>query len=154
MENARAAAAYLDSIKRDYPFGIPRACIKNTYGKKVFFIGEIQGAAAHNPFIGPAGELLSSAIRRGMKLEFEEVEVFQLGAENESATLVGLLATAKPTCIVCLGEQAAQVLRESGATLGSAHLCVTKTLTEVLSDAELKRTFWEDLKRVLTILSP
>ena len=149
MVNALSIAAYLDSIQRDYPFGIPGAAVIAPGKTKVLFIGEIAGAAPADPYQGPAGAMLKAAITKGMKIALAEAAAAVLPLDP--GALAEMIATRQPRCIVCLGKAACEALAAADPA-PSADVVVTRELDAVLAGIEDKRVFWEDLKKVMGML--
>ncbi len=152
MDNTLAIAAYIDSIQRDYPFGIPRSALVAGGHPQLIFIGEVPGALPTEPFRGPGGELLRAAITKGMKLDLAQVSVIVLPLADGGSGLALILKDAHPRCIVCLGKAGSEALAGVGEDHGVKDVVVTADLAAVLSSVEAKRAFWEDLKRVIGIL--
>ena len=152
MEKAPAFAAYLDSIQRDYPYGIPRSALRPAARTQVLFVGEVPGAAAGDPYQGPAGELLKAAITKGMKLALGDVAVALPPFEGGAGALAARVAEMRPRCVVCLGKAGCEALSESVKGQNVPEIIVTQDLNAVLAGAEAKRTFWEDLKKAMALL--
>lgn len=150
--------------------------IGNKNSPRIAFIGEGPGVEEDyhgEPFVGTAGQFLTSAITRGMKLKREDVYITNVvkcrPPENRTPKndeieickpyLERELEILKPQTIVCLGETAQHALigKEEGITklrgkwLEWKGIPVMPTVHPiyVLNNPSAKRDFWEDLKMVM-----
>ena len=158
-------AAYLSSIKGDYPGGIP-----------CFYIEEAEQAVAQMPYhlsgakgsklafvrctesyVGDSdagSELLVSAITKGLNRSLEEVSIYTFSSEAE---LPPLFENYSHEFIICLGLKAADLVLEKvdNDILGKWHkeegcnVLVTYDVDQIVADKQLKRPFWEHLQMLL-----
>ena len=146
---------------------------------RILFIGEAPGKEedAHGrPFIGPAGNLLTAMIEKGMKVKRESVYITNIvkcrppgnrdpDSDEIQACLPFLMRqidTLKPEVIICLGRIAAKTMLQTIKPLnmlrGKPHLfkgiplVVTWHPSYLLRYPKQKRGAWEDLKMAMRIL--
>ena len=147
-----------------------------TTNPRIAFVGEAPGAdedKTGEPFVGKAGELLTAAIIKGLKLTREDVYICNVvkcrPPENRTPQpdeikkclpyLEKQLELIKPKTIVCLGGTAQKALvgSEEGITklrgkwLEWRGVPVMPTVhpVYVLRNPVAKKDFWEDLKKVM-----
>lgn len=119
-------------------------------------------------FAGAAGDLLAKIIQA---MGFVTSDVFLLsfnagspGAQSPSReVLLDRIAAVGPEVVVTLGEQAAQLLLQSGETVGSLRgrfhdfqgvvLMPTLHPDAMLENAALKREVWSDMQQVMRRLA-
>ena len=142
-------SAYLDSIARDYPFGVPKV-VGAKQSKIISFLFPV---AARGSFrTSDEGKLLEAAITKGLKFDLEDVEVVEVepSAQVSLSKLCGRV-------VVILGENCAARVKElAGRDMDSGQLfevqgkvvVKSRELSNMLSDPQLKREFWGDLLRV------
>jgi hypothetical protein len=155
----RELLAYFDSLSTRYPFGIPKVHSALQEGPspgklEVLFIGEIQGGSGSDPFEGSEGELLKSAVTKGLKLETSRIGVINC-REASRDDVLQRLKSFRPKCIVVMGK--CPLVSEGSAhgewsTLDEIPLLYTHSLASVVNDQAMKREFWESLKKVLKFL--
>ncbi|MDR2338012.1 MAG: uracil-DNA glycosylase [Deltaproteobacteria bacterium] len=150
--------------------------VGNKNNPRIAFVGEGPGADEDlqgEPFVGKAGQLLTSAIEKGMKLKRSEVYICNVvkcrppnnrdPQEDEIQACVPYLyrqlALLNPEIIVTLGKHAQLVL--SGVDLGitklrgqwqswqGIKLMPTFHPAYILRNLLAKRPFWEDLQAVM-----
>ena len=153
---------------------------EGTPATKLVFCGEGPGFEedrSGRPFVGPAGELLSDMITKGMKMRREDVFILnavkcrppdnRTPAPDELAAckpfLVEQLAVIRPAVIVALGNPAClALLGQSGITkirgrvfeAHGAKVVPTYHPAYLLRNPDGKRETWEDLKLVMRLLAP
>lgn len=142
----------------------------------IAFVGEAPGAeedASGLPFVGRAGELLTAAITKGLKLSREDVYICNAvkcrPPENRTPQPDELQACAsylfeqlrliQPHVIVCLGgtairaltgrEDRVLTLRGNWLTWEGIPVMPTVHPVYVLRKPDAKKDFWEDLKKVM-----
>jgi DNA polymerase len=150
--------------------------VGNKNNPRVVFVGEGPGADEDlqgEPFVGKAGQLLTSAIENGMKFKRSEVYICNVvkcrppnnrdPQDDEVQTCVPYLyrqlALLKPEIIVTLGKHAQLAL--SGVDIGitklrgqwqswqGIKLMPTFHPAYILRNVSAKRPFWEDLQAVM-----
>jgi DNA polymerase len=153
---------------------------------RLVFVGEAPGAEEDRqglPFVGPAGQLLTSIIEKGMGLSRNEVFICNVlkcrppnnrdpaSTEKQACEpyLQRQLALLKPEVICCLGGHAAKTLLRTEASTGRLRgtwhfyegipLRVTYHPSYLLrlagTDREKaeKRKVWDDVKAVMRVLN-
>lgn len=145
----------------------------------IAFIGEGPGEEEDKtglPFVGRAGELLTSAIHRGLRLTRDDVYICNVvkcrPPENRKPLpdeikacvpyLFQQIRIIKPQVIVCLGGTAQKaltgidegILKLRGKWLEWEGVPVMPTVhpVYVLRNPSAKKDFWEDLKKVMELL--
>jgi DNA polymerase len=148
----------------------------NTNSPLIAFVGEAPGAEEDfhaEPFVGKAGEFLTQAITKGLKLRREDVYITNAvkcrPPENRKPQIDEVLTCKpyleqqlrliKPKVIVCLGgtAQSALIGREEGITKLRGQwfewqgipVMLTVHPIYILKNPSAKRDFWEDLKMVM-----
>ena len=150
--------------------------VGNMDNPKIVFVGEGPGAdedAQGEPFVGKAGQLLTSAIEKGLKLKRSDVYICNVvkcrPPENRTPMedevnacvpyLYRQLTLLNPEVIVTLGQPAQKAL--SGVEMGitklrgqwqswrGIKLMPTFHPAYILRNMSAKRPFWEDLQAVM-----
>ncbi|MFT5051167.1 MAG: uracil-DNA glycosylase family 4 [Chlamydiales bacterium] len=147
----------------------------------VMFVGEAPGYhedAQGVPFVGPAGELLTSIIEKGMRLERKTVTICNVlkcrPPENRDPTaqekalctpwLDRQIELSSPKVIIPLGKHASGHLLQSEAPLGQMrgriHLRDGRPVVPtyhpayLLRSPEMKPTCWKDIQLAMGVLKP
>ncbi|MFH1090184.1 MAG: uracil-DNA glycosylase [Pseudomonadota bacterium] len=147
---------------------------------EVVFVGEGPGREEDlqgRPFVGAAGRLLTDIIVKGMKMRREDVYIANVvkcrPPENrepqplEAKTCLPFLqrqiASIRPRIIIALGRVAAHYLLDTSESLHEIRnrlhdyqgipLVPTYHPAAILYDARVKRPVWEDIKKVLALLT-
>jgi uracil-DNA glycosylase len=152
MHKIAPLAAYLDSVGRNYPYGVPYSAVVAAAKPRVMFVGAVPGATSAEPYRGAAGDLLRSAIIKGMKLALTDISVVPLPQDPGIPTLSELIRTQNPQCVVCLGKEGCEAVAEVSKEQGVKEIIVTPELKTVLIDIDAKRAFWADLQKVMALL--
>jgi len=148
---------------------------------KIAFVGEApekEDDLTGEPFVGRAGELLTAAIEKGLKLSREDVYICNVvkcrppnGREAQAAEvnqcsnyLCSQLELVKPDVIIALGSLAQQALADNGKAKDFSKirgqwqewrrikLMPTFHPNHILKTPEDKKPFWQDLKSVIEYL--
>lgn len=145
----------------------------------VVFVGEAPGAEEDRrgePFVGPAGQLLTDIIEKGMKVPRESVYICNVikcrPPENRDPNaeevffcepfLKQQLAIIRPKVIIALGRVAGQTLLKSTSSTGKLRgvwhryegipLRVTYHPSYLLRQPEEKRKTWDDIQEVMRFM--
>ncbi len=145
----------------------------------VVFVGEAPGAEEDRrgePFVGPAGQLLTDIIEKGMKVPRESVYICNVikcrPPENRDPNaeevffcepfLKQQLAIIRPKVIIALGRVAGQTLLKSISSTGKLRgvwhryegipLRVTYHPSYLLRQPEEKRKTWDDIQEVMRFM--
>jgi uracil-DNA glycosylase len=148
-------------------------------GSVLVFVGEVPGLEEDRegkPFAGPAGQLLSDIIVKGMKLRREDVYLCnvllcrppddRLPEQDETKACVTFLekqlAAVRPKAIVALGDLAIKTLlntsegiaalRGKWQTYRGIPLMPTFHPAHLLRNPGDKKMVWEDIQKVMTKL--
>ena len=122
----------LNSVRRDYPMGVPKARCIRTAEPLLAFVSKTSLTPEER-------KLLGDAVTLGMKLTPTDVIICE-GESSPPPTGVSIL--------VELGGDAPGVWREEG----TKRIFTSFEPSKILSDRDTKRKFWEHLKGILTIL--
>lgn len=163
--------ASIDAVQGLYPGGIPEVLLSAPIQEPSSSLEPIActrwGAERSNclfvvgtgdvpsPEEGPAWELLLAAVTKGMGRPGESVAIIHVSeGQSENEALLDEIRSVGPKVVVMLGGGLVPLLggNEAGRgwfQLGGSNTLVTHRLLAVLSDAQLKREFWHDLKAVL-----
>lgn len=149
-------AAYIRAILPLYPGGIPVSLLKvpeevaPAVSCRVIFVSHEQLSAEER-------ELLQKAIDKGMGLPADSVAVRSVG---EASHVDEIFTTYRAEVVVALGPHVAELLiPEEKSELGAwsevrgVPLICTQALSAVMSDVSRKKSFWEDLKKVMMRLN-
>jgi len=145
----------------------------------ILFIGEAPGAVEDEtgrPFVGPAGNLLTDIIEKGLKLKRPDVYIANIvkcrPPENrdpqphEIARCIGYLEAqimaVNPRVIIALGRIAAHTLLDTATpisrlrgnfyTYKGINIMPTFHPSYLLKNLSKKREVWEDIKKVMEYL--
>jgi DNA polymerase len=138
-------------------------------GAAILFIGALTGQGRERGgrlYAGPADQLLTDIIVKGMKLRREEVSICGIDPSPQpdkggpwEPALRARLRACKPRVIVALGEAAAQALLRTPqaftALRGTWHefdgipLMPTYDPQHLIGNAQDKKPAWEDIKKVM-----
>jgi len=146
--------AYLESVKRLYPFGVPVSLVDAkaieeaaVQSKRLLVIGDSltkEGLA-----------LLNSALTKGLKLELNEVEIYLLSDKNEK-TLNSKLNELPTDVVLVFGNAlcaglGVKVAPECGTwtAIGKKKFLYTLHPDEVSKNTDLKRSYWTQLQMIL-----
>ncbi len=163
----------LSTTRKNIVFG------EGNHDARIMFIGEGPGAVEDDtgrPFVGPAGQLLTDIIVKGMKLRREEVYIANIvkcrppGNRNplpdEVDNCIGYLkkqiSLIKPEVIITLGAVSTHNLlgittpisRLRGNFTNYMGITVMPTFhpSYLLQNPSKKRETWEDIKKVMEML--
>jgi|GEM_PF-2928049 len=170
-------AAYLDLVRTNYPFGIPRSVIKRSGLSRgsapslgaalspgatpswaaaiapleiLVVVSDFGAGRSLEQFLAtPAGELLSAALIKGLKLESKQytvVDACELQGQQNKPRLIGT-----PGVILAFGEPAARAVAElisCDEQLHMSRVVSTLDLEIVVQDPQRKRELWRDIQGV------
>ena len=155
-------ANYLEQNTSLYPYGVPIRSLRQaldslprptpeTYSSKqlVFVTDNLE----ISEYKGAAGQLWQAAIEKGLKLKIDDVSHF-LCKDCDISLFKDLLA--KDSVVLLLGKTAQSWFCEN--IKDKSDLCSKMQYVEVLdpidvvNDPQLKRTLWNQLKKVINIL--
>jgi hypothetical protein len=122
-------SAYLASVRSLYPYGIPIAKRTTT----VVFAGAVSAEDR---------ELFAGAVTKGLKLDIGATALL------EAATIEEAIERAEPLgarCLVCLGLP--------GKMPERGDVVCTVSLAEARQEKVSKKRLWDDLQRVLPLIS-
>ena len=159
MSLAADQLLYLDRVKALYPGGIPRQLLERSAVCPVLFVANPESLKSATSFDGAGGELLKAAVTKGLEIELSKVSVIIF--EGREA-LAKSLEAVSPRIIFLLGEKVAheilgvsdklEQLRSGAFLFSQIPTLVSFDPNDVASNPELKRGFWEDLKRVKAVI--
>lgn len=149
---------------------------EGNHDAEIMFIGEAPGAVEDKtgrPFVGPAGQLLTDIIEKGMGLKRQEVYIANIAKcrppgnrdplPEEIRECIGFLdeqiKVIEPKVIIALGRIASQTLLNTDISIsdlrGSFHeyqgikVMPTYHPSYLLHNPAKKRDVWEDIKKVM-----
>jgi DNA polymerase len=166
-------ACRLSGTRKNTVFGEGNA------GARIMFVGEAPGAVEDEtgrPFVGPAGNLLTGIIEKGMGLKRQDVYIANIlkcrppanrdPLPDEMEACIGFLheqiLSVRPEVIVALGRIAAHTLLNDSTPISRLRgrfgeyegIPVMPTFhpSYLLQNPSKKRETWEDIKKVMELL--
>ena len=146
-------AVYLDLVRSQYPFGLPRGSItkKVVLDEKsiLVIVGDFGANRSRESFMAtPAGALLDAALTKGLKLSPQQYLIVDLRELQNSSFKLNVI----PDSLIAFGEQAAQAvadLMSKDERIHKTRIITTLDLDQVVIEPQRKRELWRDIQRVL-----
>lgn len=130
---------------------------KRAEGPKLIFVGfaDSGSQSLDDPWQGSEGELLRNALTRGMRMDPSSASLIRVSGGAEASKIVDQGSAP----LVVLGARAWEALcpdaprtRGEWARKGGAQIMATHAITDVISNPSMKREFWDDLRKVMTMI--